>query len=539
MQPTAQEQELLELVNRLRLDPAGEVAALIRDPLRGLGATTDITRAIDYFNVDLGLFTADMESRAAVAPLAWNAALASAAETHSARMIMADLQSHQLPGEASLGSRIAAAGYDGLRAWGENIFAYAEDVLYAHAGFVIDWGYGPGGMQNPAGHRNILLDARYTEIGIGILADTDPATRVGPLVVTQDLGARNAPPVLLGVVIDDADGDRFYDAGEGMGGVTVTVTGTGGRHVTTTWAAGGYQIALPAGSYTVTFSGGGLDGVVTREIRFGQENLKIDALAADARALVAALRGTAGNDVLAGGAAAETILGLAGDDWITPGGGKDSIDGGTGTDMLSLSTLSRGATVDIGAGTALSGTDTLRLVGIEGVTGSVHADVIKGDAGANRLRGLGGYDWFLGSGGADSLDGGAGVDMMSYVLAGGGVVADLARGRGLGGQALGDSYAGIEGLTGSGHADRLWGNGGGNQLRGLGGNDILAGRGGWDRLDGGAGLDIAVYAGTRADYRLSFGTDSLTVTDLAGLGEGTDRLIAIEILRFADGDVIL
>ena len=55
------------------------------------------------------------------------------------------------------------------------------------------------------------------------------------------------------------DGDHFYDVGEGLGGVTVTATSTTGQaYTTTTWASGGYDLALPTGTYTVAFSGGGI-----------------------------------------------------------------------------------------------------------------------------------------------------------------------------------------------------------------------------------------------------------------------------------------
>ena len=47
--------------------------------------------------------------------------------------------------------------------------------------------------------------------------------------------------------------DRFYDVGEGLGGVTVSVAGAGS---VTTFDSGGYSIPLAPGSYTVTASGG-------------------------------------------------------------------------------------------------------------------------------------------------------------------------------------------------------------------------------------------------------------------------------------------
>ena len=337
--PSAFEQLQLELLNRARMNPAGEFDALIANAGTRTGVTQGITDAIRYFNVDLTLFRSQIGTLPAVAPLAWNAVLSGTATAHSQRMIGADTQSHQLPGETGIGTRIPAAGYSNWSRLGENIFAYTADPVQGHAGFFIDWGAGPGGMQTPAGHRVNMLDAGFTEVGIGVLAENNPATSVGPWVVTQDFGSRRGAGVeLLGVVIADADGDRFYDIGEGLGGVTVSATaaGGGGRIATTTWASGGYQLDLTPGSWTVTFSGGGLNGIITRDVTIDGQNQKLDALAADARpadALAAApvdphlIVGTLAADLLTGGAAAETLVGLAGADLLQGLGGDDRLNG--------------------------------------------------------------------------------------------------------------------------------------------------------------------------------------------------------------------
>ena len=316
---------MLELINRARANPAGEFDALIADAATRTGVTAEITAALRYFNVDLALFKSQIAGLAAVNPLAWNDALGQVARTHSAGMIAADSQTHFLPGEASLATRASLAGYQNMNRYGENIFAYTEDPVQGQAGFFIDWGYGPGGIQSPAGHRNNILNANMTEVGIGAVADTSSATQVGPWVVTQDFASRtDYAAQLVGVVIDDADGDAFYDAGEGQGGITVTAVGTMGRFTTTTWAAGGYQMVLAPGSYTVTFSGGALDGTIVKTIQFGMANLKLDALADDAVPVASnlfvgttaaeQLTGSTGDDLLIGVRGADTLIGLAGND---------------------------------------------------------------------------------------------------------------------------------------------------------------------------------------------------------------------------------
>jgi serralysin len=350
--PSAFEQLMLELLNRARLDPGGEFDALIADASTGTAVQDNITSALTYFGVDLVSFQAQLAGLSPVAPLAWHDALAAAADAHSQLMITYDEQSHQLAGEDSLAIRIVTAGYDDWRAVSENVFAYTEDAVYGHAGFFIDWGYDDedfsgstlvadwqsvgDGIQDPAGHRINMLSSALTEVGISAIAEADPTTGVGPYVVTQDFGNRfDYAAQLLGVVIEDADGDRFYDMGEGLGGVTVTATGSAGTFTTTAWGAGGYQMDLPEGSYTVTFSGGALIGTATYSVTMGTENTKLDGFSADA-VVLADLVGGAYDDLLQGTAGVhQALAGMAGNDTLIGGGGAvDTLMGGSGNDRL-------------------------------------------------------------------------------------------------------------------------------------------------------------------------------------------------------------
>ncbi|RKF14046.1 hypothetical protein D6850_12795 [Roseovarius spongiae] len=368
--PSAYEQLTLEYINALRTDPGGEYARLV-------GQQANIASAISYFGVDLAALSAQLGALPAVAPLAWNDNLSVSAETHSQRMIDEDTQSHNLPGEPSLRDRVADAGYTGWSGISENIYAFSKDALHGHAGFVIDWGYddadysngdGTGtllsdwqtrgdGIQDPAGHRNALMNAGRTEIGIGVIQDTDPGTNVGEYVTTQHLGARHAyAPQFVGVVIDDADADGFYDIGEGMGGVTVTLTSGGVTLSTTTWAAGGWQIAAPAGTWTITFSGGGLTADVVTTATIGADNVKVDAFNPAVVSNTAPVVSIADQAIAAGGdpwlrlvdvmtvtdaeSDAITLYELrddtGGDNWWADGGIKDASAGYQTTDLSDI-----------------------------------------------------------------------------------------------------------------------------------------------------------------------------------------------------------
>src|SRR5439155_8908079 len=212
----------------------------------------------------------------AVQPLAWDASLRGAALAHSQAMIDADEQTHQAPGELDLAARIKAAGYMNMSVAGENVFAFATSMFHAHASFAIDWGNDSNGIQNPPGHRDNMMDADYREVGMGIL-DVTTKKNVGPIVVTQDFGDRYhfGNSYFLGVVYSDANHDGQYNAGEGIAGASITLSGAAGTFSTTSMIAGGYQLTVPAGTYSVSASSSLLGGTVTLpSVTIGSANVK-------------------------------------------------------------------------------------------------------------------------------------------------------------------------------------------------------------------------------------------------------------------------
>ena len=83
---------------------------------------------------------------------------------------------------------------------------------------------------------------------------------------------------LTGVAFDDKDGDHFYDVGEQLGGLTLTaVSSTGATYTTTTYGSGGYDLALPPATYTVTFSGAGIE-TTSMQTTIGSKNVKLDLI---------------------------------------------------------------------------------------------------------------------------------------------------------------------------------------------------------------------------------------------------------------------
>jgi hypothetical protein len=172
----------------------------------------------------------------------------------------------------------------GANGWniGENVYAYCKSVWYGHAGFEVDWGGSAltGGMQVPPGHRQNIHSPDFREVGIGVvLGSNGGSSGVGPQLVTQDFGTVGGlPPLVTGVVYRDLNSNGFYDPGEGVGGVTVTVSNANSYAVTA--SAGGYSVPVPGnGNYTVTFSGGGVPTSQKNVAVAGGQNVKADYVA--------------------------------------------------------------------------------------------------------------------------------------------------------------------------------------------------------------------------------------------------------------------
>ncbi|KQO69354.1 VCBS domain-containing protein [Methylobacterium sp. Leaf89] len=177
---------------------------------------------------------------------------------------------------------------------------------------------------------------------------------------------------------------------------------------------------------------------------------------------------------------------------------------------------------------------------------------IWGNTVANVISGGAGNDTLDGGAGADTLSGGLGDDL--YVVDDAGEVIVEAAGAGFDtvrsavSHTLADNVealvlVGSAPLQGTGNQldNVIVGNSGDNVLQGLDGNDTLTGGGGNDRIDGGAGTDIAIFSGQRAEYDISYSTEteSFTIAHVGGLDDhGTDIVTNVEVFRFEDGDTL-
>ena len=285
--PTDEEQLYLELLNRARANPTAEGVRLATlgnmDP--------NSLAAYQFFNVDLVKLQSDLAAFPPLPPLALEPRLAQAARGHTQWMLANGIQAHEETSPAGSANvvnttvdRINASGYN-FSSIGESVFAFAASVENGHAGFEVDWGNGPGGVQDPPGHRLNNHTAAFREIGIGVLDGQNTVTninggvtnigKVGPQLVTFDFGSRpSTQPFVTGVAYYDLNGNHFYDPGEGIGGVNVSVSDNANFAVTAN--SGGYAVPTVDGPQVVTFSGPSFPGISQAVQVTGGNNLKLD-----------------------------------------------------------------------------------------------------------------------------------------------------------------------------------------------------------------------------------------------------------------------
>lgn len=244
--------------------------------------------------------------------------------------------------------------------------------------------------------------------------------------------------------------------------------------------------------------------------------------------------GGRGVDIIDGGAGNDTIITAGQDSYIIGGDGWDIVDysgyvslNGTHGFFARVTTLSLAEILALPVTLGAYAHSVEELIGtnwIDTLTGDENANILRGRGGDDQVQGWGGNDVLEGGAGADVLHGGDGFDIASYEGAASTVTANLAA-SGTVGDAAGDTYFEVEGLTGSDHNDFLYGDAGANQLRGGNGHDQLTGRDGGDYLDGGAGTDYARYDASTAAVTINLTADTASGGFAAG-----DQLDNIENL---------
>ena len=286
-QPTEAEQYLLQVLNRARANGTTEMVRL--------GNTGSAA------NVNEGPPTVGGESwtiQIPIQPVAWNTALASAAQSHCNNLQSADWYYNQstyganphsisnpsFPGGATTAAgRIAAAGFvntyfGARRTTGgsvpgpENVGVFQESPSNgwtnaeslqgyntAHQGLFQD--FGPGFSVPGRGHRCIMMYEWYNEVGFGSNLATDlqsPGVVMDSFYLVQNFGRSSTSnnPFLTGMAYNDVDNNQFFTPfnTETIAGLTVQALQAGS--VISSVAAfdtGGYSLRLAPGTYEIRF----------------------------------------------------------------------------------------------------------------------------------------------------------------------------------------------------------------------------------------------------------------------------------------------
>src|SRR6476646_5170205 len=242
--PTPEQQYMLELINRARANADAEAIRLgLPNRQEGPPIIGGQTWAIQN----------------STQPLSWNPLLYNCAQAHS-KLLNDNDQFFSNPDPHTFGGkdpnqRIADAGYSmapyngqtnngsfpGPENVAENLsvgsgpytdMRLADTLLRQHNDLFTDQTV-PG-----RGHRSTTTLAFFREIGIGTTAGIDKGqgTTCDSLYTVQNFGTQtNSTPFITGVVYQDANGNGFYDPGEGIGGVRVDVAGAGKPRPNAAW----------------------------------------------------------------------------------------------------------------------------------------------------------------------------------------------------------------------------------------------------------------------------------------------------------------
>jgi uncharacterized protein YkwD len=255
-QPTAQEVLIVELINRARNNPEAEATRL------GIGLNDGITGT--------------QITNTPKPPLAHNLLLIESARLHSQWMLDLDIFSHTGENDSTPHERMQAVGYLFTGSWasGENIaWGGTSASSIDLTSYIISQ---HEVLFESAGHRVNILNANYRELGVGQKEGNFLYNGSNYLasMLTQNFAISGANYFLTGVIYEDKNNNAFYDVGEGLNGITITIDGESYPVFNT----GAYSIPLINGNYELSITGDVLGEPVYYSVQINNQNRKLDVI---------------------------------------------------------------------------------------------------------------------------------------------------------------------------------------------------------------------------------------------------------------------
>lgn len=269
-EPNANEQYMIEILNRTRANPDAEAARFGIDLNEGLAPGTLTNEAREPLAVNLDLI-------------------------RSARLHNQDLLAHfnQLPAD-HVGSngldptgRATAAGASFIGGVAENnswtsqssTVVTATSVNQLHLLLFKD--FTPTFEVAGRGHRKVMLNGIRDEVGVGVAGGVFGGKTAS--ICTQDFVTTDRLHITGVAYADEVTANSFYTPGEGLWGTQVVAVrqGDNARVETLTWKSGGYNLVVTPGTWDVTATGGGLPApIVVSSVVVSDRNVKVDFVAA-------------------------------------------------------------------------------------------------------------------------------------------------------------------------------------------------------------------------------------------------------------------
>jgi VCBS repeat-containing protein len=396
-----------------------------------------------------------------------------------------------------------------------------SDGLFTEESDLVDFAAVVGGLYDPES----LYDALGGSDLVWLPTDAAAATAAGYDPTRVFSGGAGDDMIIGGALVDRIAGGADNDALNGRGGDDLLDGDEGVADVAVyDGARSGYRVMRSGAAIVVSDLNPG-DG------NDGSDTLQDIELLSFLDAIANLLAGSDADETIAGTETVDYLLASRGNDSIdagagddvvvwSPGDGDDAVNGGEGNDEL---------VVNLPAGAANSVTVTANTDGTVTVAGA------GGDSFTLALDDIETLT-ILGEDGDDVITIGdlSGTDIAdTTVFAEGGDGHDLIVAAELDKRLVADGGDGDDEIVGGAAADRLSGGAG---------NDVIRGNGGDDEVLGGEDTDAFVLSGPRADYTVvtdPAGTTSVHDRNLSNGDEGTDTLVGVGILRFADGDFLI